>query len=144
VKRLNPATIPAGQHELFAAYRYHAVFTNSTASILTAEAEHRDHAIVERCNPDGLPSRIEVRRTQPTRGRLTRHEADTARMSSLLTRHRGRLPRSPVLPLRTTSPTPTASVGPATCAVQQGVRRAALVGLVIRPGRCEAPAVPLV
>ena len=52
VKRLNPATIPAGQHELFAAYRHHAVFTNSTASMLTAEAEHRDHAIVEQVIAD--------------------------------------------------------------------------------------------
>jgi len=51
VKRLNPGTVPAGQHELFAAYRHHAVFTNSTASMLTAEAEHRDHAIVEQVRP---------------------------------------------------------------------------------------------
>ena len=29
VKRLNPASVPAGQGELFAAYRHHAVFTDS-------------------------------------------------------------------------------------------------------------------
>ena len=54
VRRLNPAaapTRPAGkagkQGELFAAYRYHAVFTDSPESMLAAEATHRDHAIVE-------------------------------------------------------------------------------------------------
>jgi hypothetical protein len=54
VRRLNPAAAPdrqtrqAGkQGELFAAYRYHAVFTDSTEPMLAAEATHRDHAIVE-------------------------------------------------------------------------------------------------
>jgi hypothetical protein len=50
VRRLNPATAPAGQGrqgELFAAYRYHAVFTDSAEPMLAAEATHRDHAIVE-------------------------------------------------------------------------------------------------
>ena len=47
VKRLNPATAPKGQRALFKAYRHHAVFTNSTAPMLLAEAEHRDHAVVE-------------------------------------------------------------------------------------------------
>jgi hypothetical protein len=28
VKRLNPKSTPAGQDELFAVYRHHAVFTN--------------------------------------------------------------------------------------------------------------------
>jgi hypothetical protein len=50
VRRLNPATAPDGQGrqgELFAAYRYHAVFTDNGESMLAAEAAHRDHAIVE-------------------------------------------------------------------------------------------------
>jgi hypothetical protein len=51
VRRLNPATAPtrkAGtQGELFAVYRYHAVFTDSSEPMLAAEATHRDHAIVE-------------------------------------------------------------------------------------------------
>jgi DDE family transposase len=48
VRRLNPATAPAGkQGELFAVYRYHAVFTDSPEPMLAAEATHRDHAIVE-------------------------------------------------------------------------------------------------
>jgi hypothetical protein len=47
VRRLNPAAIPAGQSEMFAVYRYHAVFTDSAESMLAAEATHRDHAIVE-------------------------------------------------------------------------------------------------
>jgi Transposase DDE domain group 1 len=51
VRRLNPATAPAGQTgkqgELFAVYRYHPVFTDSAEPMLHAEATHRDHAIVE-------------------------------------------------------------------------------------------------
>jgi len=53
VKRLNPVT-PAGkgtpgsvQEELFAAYRHHGFITNSTLSMVEADARHRDHAIVE-------------------------------------------------------------------------------------------------
>jgi hypothetical protein len=38
VRRLNPATVPAGQGELFAAYRYHACFTDSPLSMLDVEA----------------------------------------------------------------------------------------------------------
>jgi hypothetical protein len=47
VRRLNPTTVSTGQAEMFAVYRYHAVFTDSPESMLTAEATHRDHAIVE-------------------------------------------------------------------------------------------------
>jgi hypothetical protein len=47
VRRLNPRTVPAGQAEAFAVYRYHAVFTDSSEPMLAAEATHRDHAIVE-------------------------------------------------------------------------------------------------
>jgi hypothetical protein len=47
----HPATAPAGQTgkqaELFAVYRYHAVFTDSAEPTLAAEATHRDHAILE-------------------------------------------------------------------------------------------------
>jgi hypothetical protein len=47
VRRLNPRTVPAGQTEAFAVYRYHAVFTDNPQPMLDAEATHRDHAIVE-------------------------------------------------------------------------------------------------
>jgi hypothetical protein len=51
VRRLNPATAPGGktgrQAELFAVYRYHAVFTDNPEPMLAAEATHRDHAIIE-------------------------------------------------------------------------------------------------
>jgi hypothetical protein len=47
VRRLNPKTVPAGQSEMFAVYRYHAIFTDSPEPMLHAEATHRDHAIVE-------------------------------------------------------------------------------------------------
>lgn len=52
VKRLNPASVPAGQNELFAAYRYHAVFTDSPLELIQAEADHRRHAIVEQVIAD--------------------------------------------------------------------------------------------
>ncbi|MGH3123716.1 MAG: IS1380 family transposase, partial [Streptosporangiaceae bacterium] len=37
----------AGQDELFPAWRYHAVFTDSPFELIQAEGQHRDHAIVE-------------------------------------------------------------------------------------------------
>jgi hypothetical protein len=55
VRRLNPEHAPAShaaQGELFAAYRYHAVFTDSPTSMLAAEAAHRDHAVVEQVIAD--------------------------------------------------------------------------------------------
>ncbi|MHB1492012.1 MAG: IS1380 family transposase [Cellulomonas sp.] len=52
VKRLNPKAVPAGQGELFATWRHHAVFTDSAESMLAAEATHRDHAIVEKVIAD--------------------------------------------------------------------------------------------
>jgi len=47
VRRLNPRTVTSGQSEMFAVYRYHAVFTDNPEPMLVAEATHRDHAIVE-------------------------------------------------------------------------------------------------
>jgi hypothetical protein len=47
VKRLNPATVPEGQGELFTTWRFHAAFTDSTLSLADAEKDHRRHAIVE-------------------------------------------------------------------------------------------------
>lgn len=47
VKRLNPTTVPAGQGQLFTAWRFHAAFTDSTLSLADAEKDHRRHAIVE-------------------------------------------------------------------------------------------------
>ena len=38
---------PAGQGELFPAWRYHAVFTDSPFELIQAEGQHRDHAVVE-------------------------------------------------------------------------------------------------
>jgi hypothetical protein len=52
VKRLNGDHVPAGQGELFAAYRYHAVFTDSPQPMLEAEKTHRQHAIVEQVIAD--------------------------------------------------------------------------------------------
>ena len=52
VKRLNPASVPEGQSELFAAYRHHAVFTDSPQPMLQAETTHRQHAVIEQVNAD--------------------------------------------------------------------------------------------
>jgi Transposase DDE domain group 1 len=58
VRRLNPKTVPAGpagpgqQQEMFAVYRYHAIFTDSPEPMLHAEATHRDHAIIEQVIAD--------------------------------------------------------------------------------------------
>ncbi|MCA1694155.1 MAG: IS1380 family transposase [Actinobacteria bacterium] len=48
VKDMNPAN----QGELFTAYRYHAVLTNSPLPMLEAEKAHRAHAIVEQVIAD--------------------------------------------------------------------------------------------
>jgi hypothetical protein len=48
VKDMNPDN----QSELFTAYRYHAVFTNSPLPMLQAEKAHRAHAIVEQVIAD--------------------------------------------------------------------------------------------
>jgi hypothetical protein len=52
VKRLNGAGVGAEQGELFAAYRYHAVFTDSPLAMLAAEAAHRRHAVIEQVIAD--------------------------------------------------------------------------------------------
>jgi hypothetical protein len=41
-----------GQDELFPAWRYHAVFTDSPFELVPAEGQHRDHAIVEQVFAD--------------------------------------------------------------------------------------------
>ncbi len=47
VRRLNPASVPTGQGELFPAYRHHPVFTDSPLPMLDAEVCHRGHAVIE-------------------------------------------------------------------------------------------------
>jgi hypothetical protein len=42
----------AGQDELFPAWRHHAVFTDSPFELVQAEAQHRDHAVVEQVFAD--------------------------------------------------------------------------------------------
>ena len=51
-KRLNPGSVPAGQGELFSAWRYHAVFTDSPEPMLAAETTHRQHAVIEQVHAD--------------------------------------------------------------------------------------------
>jgi hypothetical protein len=52
VRRLNPQTAAQGQDELFTTYRYHAVFTDSPFELVTAESQHRGHAIIEQVFAD--------------------------------------------------------------------------------------------
>jgi Transposase DDE domain group 1 len=52
VKRLNPKAAAQGQGELFAIYRYHAVFTDSPFQLTQAESQHRGHAIIEQVFAD--------------------------------------------------------------------------------------------
>jgi hypothetical protein len=51
VPRLDRTQV-AGQGELVAAWRYHAVFTDSPYTLVQAEAQHRDHAVIEQVNAD--------------------------------------------------------------------------------------------
>jgi hypothetical protein len=51
IRRDDPAQI-AGQQELLPQYRYHAVFTDSSYTLVQAEAQHRQHAIIEQVNAD--------------------------------------------------------------------------------------------
>ncbi len=51
VKDLNPQAA-RGQDELFAIWRHHAVFTDSPFEMIQAEAQHRDHAIIEQVFAD--------------------------------------------------------------------------------------------
>lgn len=59
VKRLGRHDQPGDpQAELFTAWRYHAVFTTSTVSMLQAEAQHRAHAIIEQVIADAAASAL--------------------------------------------------------------------------------------
>jgi hypothetical protein len=52
VRRLNPKPAAQGQGELFATYRYHAVFTDTTFDLVQAESFHRGHAVIEQVFAD--------------------------------------------------------------------------------------------
>ncbi len=51
IRRDDPTQHP-DQEELAPAYRYHAVFTDSPYTLTQAEAQHRQHAIIEQINAD--------------------------------------------------------------------------------------------
>ncbi|MFD1373433.1 hypothetical protein [Actinoplanes sichuanensis] len=46
IRRDDPSQAP-GQEELLPAYRYHAGFTDSPFTLVQAEAQHRQHAVIE-------------------------------------------------------------------------------------------------
>lgn len=51
IRRDDPDQAP-GQEELLPAYRYHAVFTDSPFTLVQAESQHRQHAVIEQINAD--------------------------------------------------------------------------------------------
>jgi hypothetical protein len=51
VKRLDKPAGP-GQGELFDSWRYHCVFTDTPFAFAQAEADHRDHAVIEQTIAD--------------------------------------------------------------------------------------------
>ncbi len=53
MRDLNPGATK-GQRELFAAHRYHAVFTDSPFDLVQAESQHRGHDIIEQVFADLL------------------------------------------------------------------------------------------
>jgi hypothetical protein len=61
----------AGQDELFPAWRYHAVFTDSPFELIQAEGQHRGHAVVEQVFADvtsGTPCSYAIRCFRRERG----------------------------------------------------------------------------
>ena len=54
IRRVRDLNLKAGggQDELFAIWRYHALFTDSPFEMIQAEAQHRDHAVVEQVFAD--------------------------------------------------------------------------------------------
>ena len=64
-----------GQDELFTVWRYHAVFTDSPFETLQAEAQHRDHAVVEQVLADRTDGPYAIRFVSRQRGlaHLRRH-----------------------------------------------------------------------
>jgi hypothetical protein len=52
VRRVPRQADTTGQGELFAIYRYHAVFTDSPFVLVEAESQHRQHAVIEQINAD--------------------------------------------------------------------------------------------
>jgi hypothetical protein len=54
VRERNPRSAAENQGELFAAYGYHAVFTDSPFELVQAESQHRGHAIIEQVFADLL------------------------------------------------------------------------------------------
>jgi hypothetical protein len=68
----------AGQDELFPVWRYHAVFTDSPVELVQAEAQHRDHAIVEQVFTDWTDGPLAHLRGLPGQRGLAGLRADRA------------------------------------------------------------------
>jgi Transposase DDE domain group 1 len=52
VRWVKDKNVAPHQGELFTAWRYHAFITDSTLHLVTAEKQHREHAIIEQVNAD--------------------------------------------------------------------------------------------
>ena len=80
VRDLSTSAQAAGQGELFPAWRYHAVFTDSPFTLLQAEEQHRDHAVIEQVFADLTERAARPRPLRPVRRqrRLARPRRDHA------------------------------------------------------------------
>jgi hypothetical protein len=146
VRDKNPKAAP-GQSELFPAWRYHAVFTDSPFELVQAEDQHRGHAVIEQLLADlndGPLAHLPSGKFNANR-RLAgcrRHRAQPARRR----RHPGRAPpresprrhdpprpgrrRRPHRPARPGLPDPSPARGLAPCP-----RMAQSLGSCLRPAR---------
>jgi hypothetical protein len=125
------ATSVAGgdrQGELFALYRYHAVFTDSPLTLVQAEKTHRAHAIIEQVHADLRSGPLICRRFVRWRCRLTwrdpgqiRPPAGSAKWAAgrLVFRGRQHLVRWPLHRQRQLSP----GKDPTRCSSEDSARR---------------------
>ena len=124
VKDLNRSAA-AGQGELFCAWRYHAVFTDSPFATLQAEEHHRDHAQVEQVFADladsplaHLPSgSFPANATWLSCAAITHNLLRAAGSLASLTYARARAAtlRRDLISVAARSPTTAAGTSPCTC-----------------------------
>lgn len=88
IRRDDPRQAP-GQQELIPAYRYHTVFTDSPFTLIQAEAQHRQHAVIEQVNADLIAGPL----THLPSGRFSANDAwlTCAGLAHNLTRAAGHL-----------------------------------------------------
>lgn len=98
IRRNDPAQA-LGQEELLPAYRYHTVFTDSPFTLIQAEAQHRQHAVIEQVNADLIAGAL----AHLPSGRFSANDAwlTCAAIAHNLTRAAGHLAAGPFTTART-------------------------------------------